>query len=63
LENAVTRFPFENPHLDREARREFLDSLDESDELFGLGDKVCGDERVWHLMEDYVRKNLDAFPK
>jgi hypothetical protein len=63
LEKAVARFPFENPHLDREARLEFMDSLNESDELFELDDKVCGDESVWQLMEEYVTKNLDVFPK
>src|ERR1700722_8194754 len=43
LERAVARFPFENPHTDQEARLEFMDSLEESDELFVLGDEVCGD--------------------
>lgn len=63
LELAVARFPFENPHTDREARLEFMDTLDESDEMFELGDKVCGDERIWQLMEEYVVRNSEAFPR
>jgi Domain of unknown function (DUF4375) len=62
LERAVARFPFENPHTDQEARIEFMDSLDESDELFVLGDQVCGDERIWELMEEYVRSRPESFP-
>ena len=63
LERAVARFPFENPHAHREARIEFMDSLEESDELFILGDEVCGDERIWQLMEDYVRNRPESFPR
>jgi hypothetical protein len=63
LERAAARFPFENPHTDRDARIEFMDSLDESDELFLLGDQVCGDERIWELMEQYVKNHPQAFPR
>ena len=63
LERAVARFPFENPHTDQAARLEFMDSLEESDELFVLGEEVCGDERIWQLMEEYVRNRPDAFPQ
>jgi len=63
LERAVARFPFENPHADSEARIEFMDSLEESDELFVLGDQVCGDERIWQLMEEYVKNRPESFPR
>jgi hypothetical protein len=62
LERAVARFPFENPHANRDGRIEFMDSVDESDELFLLGDEVCGDERIWQLMEEYVRNRPGSFP-
>jgi hypothetical protein len=39
LERAVARFPFKDPHNDRDARLEFMDTLDETDEMFELG--VC----------------------
>ena len=63
LERAVALFPFENPHSHREARLEFMDSLDESDELFLLGNEVCGDERIWPLMEEYVKNRPESFPR
>ena len=63
LERAVARFPFERPHEDQEARIDFMDSLEESDELFLLGDDLCGDERIWELMEEYVRKRPESFPR
>ncbi len=63
LERAVALFPFENPHAHPEARLEFMDSLDESDELFLLGDEVCGDERIWQLMEEYVKNRPESFPR
>ena len=61
LDSAVALFPFENPHTNEVARNEFMDSLDESDQLFVLGDQVCGDERVWELMEQYVRDHPQPF--
>jgi hypothetical protein len=57
LEKAISRFPFDNPHLRQEERNEFLGSLSEDDELFLLGDQVCGDDRIWESMEKYVEKN------
>ncbi|HEY5254109.1 MAG TPA: DUF4375 domain-containing protein [Acidobacteriaceae bacterium] len=62
LERAVALFPFENPHLNSEGRNNYMDSLQESDPLFLLGDMVCGDERVWKLMEEYVKNHPEAFP-
>jgi len=54
---AISRFPFDDPHLRQEERNEFLDSLPEDDELFQLGDAVCGDDSIWELMEKYVEEN------
>jgi len=61
LERAVALFPFENPHLDIEARNKFMDSLAEDDSMFILGDMVCGDEQVWELMKEYVNNHRDIF--
>jgi hypothetical protein len=63
LERAVALFPFENPHLNQEGRNEYMDSLPESDPLFLLGDMVCGDERIWTLMGEYVANHRKAFTK
>lgn len=63
LERAVARFPFENAHIDQQARLDFMDSLDESDELFVLGDEVCGNEKIWQLMEEYVKRRPDVFSR
>jgi Domain of unknown function (DUF4375) len=61
LERAVAMFPFENPHLYQEKRNAFMDSLDESNEFFALGDEVCGDETIWTSMDEYARKNAGSF--
>jgi len=61
LERVIAMFPFENPHLYQEKRNAFMDSLDESDEFFQLGDEVCGDKSIWTAMEEYARENSVAF--
>jgi hypothetical protein len=61
LDKAVAFFPIENPESDQERRNEFMDSLSESDEFFLLGNEVCGDQRVWELMEMYVKNHSEAF--
>src|SRR5262249_28323099 len=62
LEKAVTMFPFENPHLQQQQRVKFMETLDEEDEFFQLGDEVCGDEKVWSALKDYAKKNSASFP-
>ncbi len=62
LDQAVALFPFEEPHLLEKERNQFMDSLDESHNLFELGDQVCGDERIWALLEVYARANAALFP-
>lgn len=61
LEKAVSLFPFDRPEENQDGRNQYMDSLDESDEFFQLGDAVCGDERVWQLMEEYVRTHSEVF--
>jgi hypothetical protein len=38
-----------------------MDSLDESHEMFELGDEVCGDATVWSALEEYARRNATSF--
>jgi hypothetical protein len=62
LERAVAMFPFEGPHLRQQERRDFMESLEENNEFFQLGDEVCGDESIWVAMEDYAKNNATSFP-
>jgi hypothetical protein len=61
LQRAVAMFPFANPHLDQQQRVKFMETLEEDDEFFELGDEVCGDEKVWTALEDYAKRNAGAF--
>jgi hypothetical protein len=38
-----------------------MDSPDESDELFVVGNEVCGDETIWQKLETYI-SNAALFP-
>lgn len=62
LEKAISFFPFPDPHVDRERRMKFLETLDEDHEITQLGDEVCGDETIWILMDQYVSARPEAFP-
>jgi hypothetical protein len=61
LDKAVAFFPIENPENDQKGRNKFMDSLSESNDFFLLGNEVCGDQRVWELMEMYVKNHSEAF--
>jgi hypothetical protein len=66
LERAVALFPFEHPEHNADARNQFFDSLGDIDdfeqsEFCRLSDSVCGDERIWTLMDEYVANNKDDF--
>ena len=61
LDLAVGRFPFDNPHLSSEKRNEYMDSLAEADELFVIGDEVCGDETIWQKLADYISRHAALF--
>lgn len=39
-----------------------METLSEDSEFFELGNEVCGDEKVWSNLEDYVKRNATAFP-
>lgn len=61
LDRAVAIFPFESPHEFEQKRNEFMDSLEDSHEIFELGDQVCGDEKVWSALEEYAQNHASAF--
>jgi len=61
LDLAVGLFPFDNPHLSLEKRNDYMDSLDESDELFVIGDEVCGDETIWQKLENHITGHAALF--
>jgi hypothetical protein len=63
LEQAVALFPFNHPEWDAEARNEFMPHLGEGGEFNDLSDRVCGDDTIWKLMDEYVAKyNKDFAP-
>jgi hypothetical protein len=61
LDLAANLFPFENSHLSSDKRNEHMDSLDESDELFAIGDEVCGDQSIWQKLEIYITEHASLF--
>jgi hypothetical protein len=61
LNKAVSMFPFPNPEIHQEKRLKFMESLEEHNEFFELGDEVCGDETVWLSLEEYAKKNAASF--
>jgi uncharacterized protein DUF4375 len=61
LDPAVALFPFEDPHLSADRRNSYMDSLDQSDEFFKIGDEVCGDDTIWVRLESYIGDNRTLF--
>ncbi len=61
LDRAVAVFPFDQPHLSQDKRNEFMDSMEESDDFFGLDDQVCGDEKIWQALTGYVVDHAGSF--
>jgi hypothetical protein len=67
LAAAVELFPFPDPQKHQERRREFLEQfLDggshRKDSPFNpYTDKVCGSERVFELLQEYVEKHPKEF--
>jgi hypothetical protein len=57
FEKAIAMFPFPEPHLNKDARNQFMDGLAENHEFFELGNKVCGDQAVWAKLAEYAATN------
>ena len=37
-----------------------METIEEDNEFFELGNEVCGDEQVWVALEDYAQRNAAA---
>ena len=64
LEAAVALFPFPAPHLDLEARKEYVQKhcSDYKGEMCELGDRIIAEsDRVFSLLAGYVRKHTSEF--
>ena len=61
LERIVRTFPFENPHLYEEKRKEYIHKNYDDDkyEVKGWGDALCGDKEVWEKLAAYCVENQD----
>jgi hypothetical protein len=65
LNQAVALFPFQHPERDAEARNRYFESLGDDEfehsEFNQLSDRVCGDKKIWELMDEYVAKHNKDF--
>jgi hypothetical protein len=61
IDRAVELFPFENPHLFKGKRNEFMESQTKSSEIVDLGDRLCGDETIWSKLEAYAGQHEQFF--
>jgi len=63
MERVVNTFPFENPHLHETRRSEYIKANfdEDSHEVKGWGDALCGDEEVWEKLREYYLKNKPEF--
>jgi hypothetical protein len=66
---AVELFPFSEPHKHRGRRDEFLErfldggSHREDSPFEPYTDQLCGNERIWKHLAEYVATNRAAFPR
>jgi hypothetical protein len=63
IEEAVSLFPFNDPHLHQDQRLAFLQNESNPDyqRIEELGDQLCGDESIWEKLEKYVNNNKADF--
>lgn len=67
LAQAVALFPFKTPHRWVRKRNAFLNSFrdedgrDDASPFTVLGDRLCGDPKVWKALATFVKKHRDAF--
>lgn len=63
LEKIVNTFNFDNPHLNQAKRLSYMNELlnEETNEVSGWGDDLCGDEEVWFNLESYYLGHKNAF--
>jgi hypothetical protein len=69
LADAVQLFPFANPHKFQRRRDTFLtrflngDAHRPDSPFNPYTDKLCGNQEVWRLLEQYVRVHAELFPR
>jgi Domain of unknown function (DUF4375) len=62
LDRAVAVFPFDQPHLSQDKRNEFLGSMEETNDFFGLDDRMLAeDKKIWQLLTQYVADHAGSF--
>jgi hypothetical protein len=61
LAAAVDLFPFPEPHKHLDLRREFLNRYPDEGPFLPYTDALCGNERVFVLLEYYVEKHAADF--
>ncbi len=63
LARVVETFPFENPHLDEDGRNAYVAANYDEDtcEVKGWGDALCGDESVWVKLEAFYTEHISDF--
>jgi len=54
IEQSVDMFPFPNPHLNEQLRKDFLADLTPDHAFFQISDRICGDDSVWAKLEEYA---------
>ena len=59
IQNSLSFFSLPKPELDMEGRRRFLATLpsDYSHEFSQLSGKLCGNSKIWTLLEEYAKNN------
>ncbi len=69
LAHAVKLFPFADPHKFEGRRNKFLERFRDGgahgpDSPFEpYTDKLCGNRKIWRLLEQYVRRHAESFPR
>lgn len=69
LADAVKLFPFTDPHKFQRRRDKFLEAFRDggghrpNSPFEPYTDKLCGNKAIWHLLEQYVRRHAESFPR
>jgi hypothetical protein len=56
IDSAVAIFPFTDPHLHQQPRRDFLAGLNSSDTFTQISDQICGNSSVWTCLSQYAER-------
>lgn len=63
LSRVVSMFPFADPHLKAEERKKYIKENydDDTFEVRGWGEKLCGDNEVWRQLTVYYQEHAYDF--